>query len=451
MTTRAMRATASLLGAALLMGVVATPVLAAKKDKGDKKAKEPAAVIETLKGKKYRMANSKMADSVTRIADGMADQVTNAGEPAVDAPEHTDLVAVYVAPIEMPRKLLGKMASDFPEGVSGAFYGADADWENRDRAVFVAAEMAQKRPQGAGGQQVEVGLDGSGAQPVQVETLGDGLAGIERFSLSGIFNNGAWATGSTDVSARGPGDAVQYYNTTSRVFGFYDPKAATYYLVMPRSKAVESVTVAVRSSTDAGEVVDRMDLPGGGILIDLEDPGAGFRKKAGVDALSCRALETFSADSGEVTLADPRATLIRYTVGMDASADAEVSAALLANAADAEGPIPMELTPAGPEEEPLAIQGELSLVPAGNALTLSMEVPAGQWRFVPAEGAQLKTPSGERLIDHASLTGSAGVLTGPGLDGVVAGDPTCGAGDVEPQVDEAADEDLEPAPSATAG
>jgi hypothetical protein len=446
-----MRATTSLLvGVALVVTAVATPAVAAKKDKGDKKAKEPAAVIETLKGKKYRMANSKMADRVTRIADAAADQVSSTGDPAIDAPEHSDLVAVYVAPIEMPRKLLGKMASDFPEGVSGAFYGMDADWENKDRGVFVAAEMASKRPDGAAGQQVEVGLDGSAAQPVQVATLGDGLAGIERFSLSGIFNSGAWATGSTDVSGREPGAAIEFYNTTSGVFGFYDPKRATYYLVMPRSRAVESVSVAVRTSTDAGEVVDRLELPGGGILIDLADPGAGFSKNAGVDALTCRALETFSAEADGVTLLDPDATVIRYTAGMDASADPVAAAELLAAAVDAEGPIPMELTPMGSEAEPLAIDGLLAMAPMGNALTLSMEVPAGQWHFEPGEGAQLETPSGERLIDHASLTGSAGVLTGPGLDGVVAGDPTCGGADVGSPAVGAGDEEIVPAASEAA-
>jgi hypothetical protein len=437
MTTRAMRATTSLLlSAVLILTAAAAPALAAKKDKGNKKPPEPTAVIETLKGVKYRMANSKMAPRVTRIADVTVDQVTNDGEPAIDAPEHSDLVAVYVAPIKMPAKLLGKMASDFPRGVPGSFFGCDADWVMDDRAVFVAAEMAAKRPSGAGWQQLEVGLDGSRAQPVQVATLGDGLAGIERFSLSGIFSNGAWGTGSTDVSGREPGADIELYNTSSGVFGLYDPKQATYYLVMPSSKAVESVTVAVRTGTDAGEVIDRLELPGGGILADLSDPGAGFSKGAGVEALSCRALETFSAESGEVTLVDPGATLIRYTAGMDVSADAASAAQLLAAAADAVGPIPMLLTAVGSDAEPLAIDGELSMTPTMDVLTLIMEVPAGQWRFEPAEGAQLETPSGERLIDHGSLTGSAGVLTGPGLDGVVAGDPTCGRSDAELVSDE---------------
>jgi len=56
---------------------------------------------------------------------------------------------------------------------------------------------------------------------------------------------------------------------------------------------------------------------------------------------------------------------------------------------------------------------------------LTFEAPAGLWRFGLADELELKTPAGERIFDHTSLTGTAGILTGPGLDGFVAGDATC--------------------------
>ena len=85
------------------------------------------------------------------------------------------------------------------------------------------------------------------------------------------------------------------------------------------------------------------------------------------------------------------------------------------------------LIPAGPEsessDEPTTVEGELSITPQENAVQLTFEAPAGQWRFALAD--ELKTPAGELLVDHSSLTGPAGVLTGPGLDGLAVGDLSC--------------------------
>ena len=434
MMTRALRASATLLAVvALVMAATSTPALAAKKDKKDKKAEVSTALVESLKGKQFRMADTKMAPTVTRIADAAGDQRTSSGLAAPDAPTHSDLVNVYVASTEMPRKLLDKMDKDFPRGTAGSWHGADAAWTDDSAVVFVAATMARKRPDGAGGQQLEVGLDGDAAFPVQVNSAGDSLAGMERFSLSGIFNNGVWSSGTTDISGREPGGEIDWYNTVSGVFGFYDPKRATYYAVIPRTADAQSVSVAVRTSTEAGAVVDRLQAPGGGTFIDLRKPAAGLSKKSGLSPLTCRALETFSAETADDQLVDPSATLIRYTAGMDALATAEEVDQIMAPAFEAVGAIPLLVSAVGSDEAPLQVDGELARADGGtlNAVRLTLEVPAGQWSFAPAEGAQVTLPNGEALLDHRSLTGASGVLTGEGLDGVVAGDPSCGQDGLE--------------------
>lgn len=431
MTTRALRVTVSLmLTMMLVLAASASPSLGAKADKKKTPKKDPepapAAVIEVLKGDKYRMANSKMADRVVRIEDGKSDQVTNEGDAVPGAPAYSDLEAVYVAATKMQRKLLTKMAKDYPAGTAGSFYGADADWDTGQPAIFVAAQLTAKRPADATGQQIEVGVDGDAASLIQVGTSNDPYAGLERFSLSGIFNNGSWTSGSTDVSGREPGAAIELYNTTSGNFGFYDPKRATFYVMVPRAKDAQSITVRLRTSTPDGEVIDQLELPAGGAFIDLTDADGGFSAGAGLGPLTCRALETFSGSSTDSAPVDPDATLIRYTAGVT-SAEAATADELLAPAIAAVGTLPMLVTEVGTDAEPLEVEAQLALAPGIDALTLTMEVPAGRWSFTPAEDAQIKLPNGQSLIDHRSLTGSAGVLTGPGLDGVVAGDPTCTA------------------------
>lgn len=434
MTTQALRATASLLLTMMLvLAATASPALGAKADKKkDKKDPDPApsAVIEVLKGNKFRMANTSMAKQVVRIEDGSGDQLDTAGQPAVGAPAHSDMAMVHVASVKVPSKLLSKMAKDFPAGTAGSFYGSDADWDPADPAIFVAATLAEKRPGDALGQQLEVGIDGDGATPVQVASAGDPLAGVERFSLSGIFNNGSWTSGTTDVSGRPPGGDIEWYNAASGNFGFYDARRSTFYVILPRARDAQSVSVTLRTSTDAGEVIDRLELPDGGTFVDLASPSGGFRAKAALEPLSCRALETFSGSSTDPAPVDPEATLIRYTAGMR-SDEADLAAEVLAPAIAAAGPVSLLLTEVGFQQEeteaaePLEVEGELAVVPGGTAITLTMEVPAGRWSFSSPEDAPLDLPNGQPLFDHASLTGSAGVLTGPGLDGVVAGDPAC--------------------------
>ena len=386
------------------------------------------ALIQTLKGKKYRMADAVMADQVTRYADPSGDQFLSDGAPATDAPAWSDMAAVYVAATRTPAKLRTKMKSDHPPGASDAFYGSIARPKAKERIVFVAVKMAARLPAGARGQLVEIGLAGGDATPVQAGTDSDTLAGVERFSLSGLFRNGAIATGDTEIAGKEPGvelEDADFYNAESGVYGFYDSKRATWYVVVPRAGDTDAITVSVHSTTGAGLVTDRLDLPGGGHFIDLRAPAGGFKAKGDLAPLSCRALETYSGEGGVVELGDLDGTLIRYTAGVDASVGQKKAAELLAPAIEAVGPVSVALTAVGAEAEPLIVDGELSASPDGRTVSLTFEAPAGQWRFGLADELELKTPAGERIIDHTSLTGTAGILTGPGLDGFVAGDATC--------------------------
>jgi hypothetical protein len=465
MNTAAVRTATSLLLALVVAGAASVSALAAKQDdaakrdsaakrdnaaKRDTVEKAPPGPLEVMKGVKYRMANTKLADRVIRIDDAAGDPVFADGSPATGAPGWADVSAVYVAATTLPRKLQAKMAKDFPPGVSGAFYGNQAEWTSGDEAIFVAVEMADRLPADIMGQQVEIGIGGDAATPVQAGTHLDTRAGVERFSLSGVFSNGSFATGTTDVSDRAPGAAIDYYNTESGVFGYYDAKRATWFLLVPAATDSDSVVVSVRSSTQVGEVLDRLELPGGGHFVSLADPAGGWSSKSGLPPLGCRSLETFSAAT-VADLSDTAATRIRYTVGVgvatdpgvatdrgvatdpdDVPPDSDERLALLGPAMDAAGTVPVAVAAVGSGQEPMVVEAELAVSAQQDAVSLTFEVPAGQWSFALAEGTELETPAGEPIIDHASLTGGAGLSTGAGLDGLVAGDPSCAADGLPP-------------------
>ncbi|MFI5292852.1 MAG: hypothetical protein ACHQ02_08295, partial [Candidatus Limnocylindrales bacterium] len=252
---------------AILAVALTTTTLAAKGDRGGRRAQEaeegpPLAAIASVNGNKLRMAKARVAKRLTRIDDAAADQANVDGTPALAAPAWSDLAAAYLAPLDVvPEKLLAKMDDAFPRGAAGAFYGKDADWSSLDRAVFVAVEVAEGRPPDSGFQQVEVGLDGDAASPVQVGSAADTRAGVERFSLSGLFSDGSESSGTTDVGGRQPGDPIDYHNAESAAFGFYDARRSTYYIIMPLTRETQNVAVALRTGTEAGEVVDRLELP----------------------------------------------------------------------------------------------------------------------------------------------------------------------------------------------
>ncbi len=417
-----------LLVATLAMAIMASPTLAAKGDrKGDAKPRGPeqaATAISSVSGDRVRMAKAKVAQRVTRIGDAAADQVGPDGAPVEDAPAHADIAAVYLAPIRVPSKLLTQMDEDHPRGAADTFYGLDADWSSGDRGLFVAVELADGRPSDAI-QQVEVGLDGDAAGPVQAGSAADTRAGVERFSLSGTFSDGSDSSGTTDVSGRRSGEAIDFYNANSGVFGFYEARQRTYYLVMPLTTDAGSVAVTLRTMTDEGEVLDRLDLPDGGHLVGLDDPSAGYEGQEDSGRLGCRSLETYSSAAGLGPIDDPDGTLVRYAAGADPSLSAAEAQALLAALDAYEQSVPVTLRSLDGDGEPLTVDARLSRAPALGAFTLTMEVPAGRWTFEAAGEAELRTPGGEALVDARSLTGQGGVVTGDGLDGFVSGDPTC--------------------------
>ena len=383
---------------------VAGPLFAAALVVGASSVVGADTTIETVKGDKFKMADAVMADRVTRFTDATGDQTWSDGTPATEAPPWSDIKRVHIAPSRTPAKLRTKMSSDHPPGAADAFYGSVARPKAKDRIVFVAVEMARKLPANAKGQLVEVGLAGADATPVQVGTELDTLAGVESFSLSGLFRNGAIATGDTDVVGKEPGvelAGTEYYNAESGVYGYYAPKKATWFLAIPRSGDTDVVSVAVRSTASAGQVIDRLELPGGGHFIDLGEPAGGLKSKDGASALTCRAIETFSGDGGVVELSDVDATLIRYTAGVDPSVGQKKRTELLGQAIEAAGPASVTLAPVGSEAAPTTVSGELAVVEGGNAVQLTFEAPAGQWTFELAEA--LVTPAGERIVDHATL------------------------------------------------
>jgi hypothetical protein len=411
------------------------------------RADEHQAPISTVKGKSYRMASARMADSITRFADAADDQQRLDGTPEPEAPKWSDISAVYVAPTRMPAKLRTKMNRQHPPGTTGALYGDSAVPATRDRVVFVAVKMGNKLPARADGQQVEIGFSGDRATPVQAGTHLTTWAGTETFTLAGLFANGAYAAGATDVGGREPGlelDVDEYYDAESGALGFYQRGNATWYLVLPRAGDTEAITVSVRSTTGAGNVIDRLELPGGGYFIDLRDPGGGFKPKSGLPPLTCRSLETFSGESGLVEALAPVSNLVRYTAGVDPSVRPRDAAELLAPAVDSTGAVGVSLVPVGGEADPLTADGELAVAPTGNVISLTFEAPDGQWAFTLADELDPRTPAGEPIIDHRSLTGPAGLRVGPGLDGYVAGDPSCAleaAGEGSPGGEAAGDTD----------
>ncbi len=380
--------------------------------------------ISTIKGKAFQMAGTRVASTLTRFADPADDQRYLDGAPAPDGPAWTDLTRVTMSTGKTPPKLLTQMGTDYPPGARGVFYGTGETPVRKDKIVFLGIQMAGKMPADSLGQQVEIGFAGKAASPVQAGTELTTWAGTQSFTLAGRFQDGGYYAAATDVSGRDPSmelAAEEYYGTPTGAFGFYQPGRSTWYVILPRAGDTAAITVSVRSTTPAGNLIDRLDLPGGGHFIDLRDPTGGFKPRSKGALISCRALETFSADSG-VGTGDPGMNLVRYSAGMQNTQRAET---VLGSAIEATGSVPVAVSEVGVEGAPMAVEGELAVSSTGAAVSLSFEVPDGQWTFALADGLELKTPSGERIVDHTSLTGPAGVRVGPGLDGFVAGDRGC--------------------------
>jgi hypothetical protein len=438
-TLRSLPALVSLaLGAALLATTVSAPAMAAKGDRKkdrQQRAEEPApaGVISTVRGDRYRIGRAKVATRLTRITDEESDQVTADGSPLPDAPAWTDIVTVTHAPFRFGEKMARSVKNAFPRGSNGTYYGPDADWSVGDRGRFVMVELAEPRPDDTISQLIEVGFDGNAAGPLQVGSSTDTRAGVEIFTLAGRFTDGSEAAGTTDVSGRAPGDQIAFYNARSGVFGL-DAGEGRYQFLLPEPGDATAITVSVRSTTDQGEVIDRLELPDGGHLVPLDDPGLGFKAADGALPLGCRSISTAAAaPSSEDNGVDGEATTMisyRVGVGVDPDTGEPADAAQAFAALDGMDSVPLQAQRLDIEEEPVVVDGRLSLAPALGTLTLTIDVPPGTWSFAPVEPEALTTPAGEALIDHRTLTGRAGVRTGEGLVGFVSGDPDCGLWDI---------------------
>lgn len=437
-TLRSLPALVSLaLGTALLATAVGGPVMGGKGDRKNRRQQQaeetlPAAAISTIKGDRYRIGGAKIANRLTRVADDEGDQLDATGVALADAPAWTDLASVSTAPFRFSRKMRRSVLNAFPRGTRDTFYGPDADWSVNDTGLFVLVELAEPRPDDVTSQVVEIGYDGGAAGPVRVGSGTDTRAGVQTFTLAGRFTDGSDAAGTTDVSGRAPGEPITFYNARSGIWGMYQGQGR-YYFLLPEPRDARAVAVSLRSTTDQGEVIDRLELPGGGHLLPLDDPGLGFKAGDGAEPLACRAIATAATAP---TTADGAAsevtTMIHYTagVGMDAETGAPADATAALAALDGLGSVPLRVQRLDEDAEPLDIEAPLSLAPVLGAFTLTIDVPPGTWAFEPADADAFRTPAGEALIDHRTLSGRAGVRTGAGLVGFVSGDPGCGRWDI---------------------
>ena len=172
------------------------------------------------------MAKAKVAQRITRIADAAADQVTADGaatdgrtrrtrtsRPSTWRPSGcrgsssractTTIRAARWAPstVPMPTGRRSTGPSSWP-----STWPTSGPRESSSRSRW-ASTVAARSPLQAGG-------------------ASDTRGGVERFSLSGTFSNGAESSGTTDISGRLPGEPIEYYNAGSGVFGFYDDRAS---------------------------------------------------------------------------------------------------------------------------------------------------------------------------------------------------------------------------------
>ena len=268
------------LGVALLATAVAVLRWAAKGDRKDQRRAAgrepdvPAAAIGTVKGDRYRVGKAKVAGNLTRIRDAAGDQLTVDG---ATGRRRTGMDG-HLCRLDGAVPLLEEDAAQRPECLPARVQGCVL-WPRR-RLVggrhwpLHHVELAEARPDDVISQLVEVGFDGATAGPVQVGSATDTRAGVEVFTLGGRFSDGSEVAGATDVSGRAPGDPIDFYNARSGVFGVYDRSKKIYNILLPVPRDARSVTVSLRSTTDQGDIIDRLELPGGGHLVPLERPGS---------------------------------------------------------------------------------------------------------------------------------------------------------------------------------
>ena len=423
MTTRPIRLTISLaLSTALLAGVAGASLAGQAEQEQAAADDEPAAVsVERVKGKRLKVAKAKIAKNWTRFNDPVGDQVTRDGSPALGAEPWTDLVEVNVVSADAAVKMLRILAEDFPPGTARSYYGAEADWRAGQDAFFIIAKTEQRLPRDAEGSvQLIVTFDGDAAVPLQPNDPLGLYAGAEQFSISGLFDGGTWDSGTTTLDGWQRTDVMPFYNGLSRDMGYYDRKPGAFVHIARLPRDATAATITLRANGPGGEYFDSVELPSGGRFIGTGDPAWGLKLAKGAMPLVCRSVETLSAGSAGAEDVEPGSALIRYTVGWEDGSDVADQVVALGDGVD------VALTGPAMPEEALIVEAAVSVAPAGDAATFTVVVPEGQWLVSPVSADDLVTSNGQSLIDLRPLTGSAGVLTGAGLDGFVAGVEHCG-------------------------
>ena len=407
-----------LLGAVMPMGTALPGIAAeAETDVGEVPA---ITKLDRVKGDKLKLAKAKVTKNWVRFKDPSGDQVRRDGSPAPGAEPWTDLTTVSVARFGAVVKMLRVLGEDYPPGTAGA-YGNAADWKAGQDAFYIVAKTAAKLPRDIdGGVQLIVTFDGEEAVPLRPGGLLGPYDGAQSFSLSGPFEGGAWASGTTDLAGWQRTEPVPFYNEPARDMGYYDRKAGTFMHVARVPKGATSATVTLRAKTADGEIFDELRLPSGGRFLGLDSTAWGLNVKKGGIPLACRSVEVIAAGAEGVEDIAVGSYAIRYAVGWQQDETLAEQVTTLGDTTQ------VALTDVGSGEEPTLVDAAVAYDPSASAAIFTVPVPEGQWLFTSPDDPPLKTVGGQSLIDMRPLTGSAGLLTGPEFVGFVAGDQSCG-------------------------
>lgn len=378
--------------------------------------------LESVKGNKLRIAKARAAKEWARFKDPVGDQITLAGGELTGAEPWTDLTEVNVVRAGAATKMLRVLGEDYPPGTVGGYYGADADWQSGQDAFYIIARLDAKIPTDLDADlQLIVTFDGPDGVPLDAGGLLGPYMGAQTFSLSGPFPGRGWETGTTNLAEWDGTSPIPFFNGPSQDLGYYDFKSGSILHVARVPKGAASATVTLRAAGPNGDIFDEIRLPSGGRFIGLDSPDWGLNLKKGGVPLVCRSVATFSAGSEGAEDVEPGMSVIRYTVAWPAGEPIGNELAALGDTVE------LALTSVGTEGAPENIQAVVAVDAASDSATFSVQVPDGQWLLGATETTPLQTAGGQALVDLRPLTGIAGLRTAPGLDGFVAGDPTCGS------------------------
>jgi len=420
MTKQPIRAALSVALAAAVMSTAAAAVTAAEAQ--TEATTDPTATkLERVKGIKLKVAKAKVTKNWVRFKDPEGDQVTRDGSPVSGAEPWTDLTTVHVAHADAATKMLRVLSEDYPRGTANTYYGANVDWRSGQDAFYIVAKTAAKLPRDIeGGVQLIVTFDGEEAVPLRAGGLLGPYDGAQTFSLNGPFEGGVWQSGTTDLGEWEQSEPIPFYNGPSRDMGYYDRKTGTFNHVARVPKGATSATVTLRAEGPDGEIFDELRLPSGGRFLGLDSTAWGLKVRNKGIPLACRSVEVLVGGSEGAEDIDVGSYAVRYAVSW---LEDEKLAAQVAALGDT---TQVALTAVRSGEEPTLIDAAVAFDATTNSATFTVPVTEGQWLFASPPDASLQTAGGQSLIDLRPLTGSAGLLTGAGLDGFVAGDERCG-------------------------